>query len=592
MYDDALKKKNFLVAWYGITDLKAAMGMKKQGPILRALLSGSFSEALILAYTKKDLQGVDVEEQKEYMELLQADRNSNETLSSDEIWELQDKFANTPIGHDFFFTWLQEELFANQLELPIIRKECYLEKLNDSHGIYTAALDAISYIRKQHGDNVKITLFISPGTPVMAFSWALVALVNSDMQIDILVSPDMRKSAEIVDLPYKLTDSSLKNTNLSHPEKFDVIFHLYGEQPMPAVLGILQFDCVNHVFVTSKGYSTRRLQHLLDYKKEYLLEIDPFSPQNTKDVILNFVKLHPEWQLIGFNLTGGTKLMYAGAMAACNQCFGVPFYFETRNHKMLWLSDYISEEIVGLKHIEGYFSLSHMAVTRSGYWNDNPDREVRKELTLKLWKWKSEISRIYKKIVPYNATPGKPFHVYQKDISAYLDENSKATLTLGDYSFTIPYCPDFAKYISGGWLEEYVFLQLESLIDKGEITDIRIGLEISWEEEKQTTVQEFDVVFTDGKRLYFLECKAGAYKSEDVQKLQNNVRNYGGIDALGVMTVCFLPNGKSKNALLKRIKAAPNLAMFVGEAIPERLTSRIINFKGGTVYTPCLSKKK
>jgi hypothetical protein len=214
------------------------------------------------------------------------------------------------------------------------------------------------------------------------------------------------------------------------------------------------------------------------------LEIDPFSPQNTKEVILDFLKQHSEWQAIGFNLTGGTKLMYAGAMAACNQCFGVPFYFETRNHKMLWLSDYTSADIVGLKHVDGYFSLSQMFVTRSGHWCDDPNRELRRELTLKLWEWKSEISSIYRQVAPYNDMPGVPFHVYQGDISAYLDGNNEATLTLGDYSFTIPDCPDFAKYASGGWFEEYVFIQLENLAKKGEITDIRIGLEVSWEDDR------------------------------------------------------------------------------------------------------------
>lgn len=586
------ESKNFLVAWYGITDLRAAMGVEKYGPILSALLSGRFSNAFILAYTKADLNDVNIEEQKEYAELLNIDHNANSTLSPEDVWDIQDKFANTPKGHEFYFSWLQNELNINEKKCSVQRVDCILEKLNDSHGIYAASLNVITNIRKSYGDNIKITLFISPGTPVMAFSWALAALVNSDMRIDILVSPDMRKNAEVVDLPYKLTDSSLKNTNLSHPERFDAIVHLYGEQPMPTVLGILQFECSNHIFVTSKGYNTKRLQHLLNKKQDFLLEIDPFSPQDTKDVILDFLKKHPEWHEVGFNLTGGTKLMYAGAIAACNQCFGVPFYFETRNHNMLWLSDYTTADIVGLKQVDGYFALSRMVVTRSGYWEDDSNREFRKELTLKLWEWKSEISNIYKQIVQYNDTPSTPFEAYNKEIYASLDKYNNATLTLGDYTFEIPQCPDFAKYITGGWLEEYAYLQLQPLVEDGSITDIRIGMEVSWEEEQQATVQEFDVVFTDGKRLYFLECKAGAYKSEDVQKLQNNVRNYGGIDARGAMVVCFPPNGRSRNALMKRVEVAPNLAMFIGEAIPERLNQRIRCFSGNAIYTPMQGKKK
>lgn len=591
MQNDTQTKKNILVAWYGITDLRAAMGITKQGPILGVLRTGNFSEAKILCYTKKDLQGINLEEQKEYAELLQANRETNAALSTDEVWYIQDKFANTPAGHDFFLSWLKNELQNIGASVAIDKIDCYLDKLNDSHGIYVASLNTISSIRKQYGDQAHITLFITPGTPVMAFSWALAALVNSDMQIDILVSPDMRKDAEFVELPYKLTDSSLKNTNLSHPEKFDVIFHLYGEQAMPAVLGILQFDCSNHVFITSEGYNTKRLQYLLKSQKEYLLITDPFSPQKTKETILNFIKQHPEWKTIGFNLTGGTKLMYSGAMSACNQCFGIPFYFETKTNQMLWLSDYSTAEIASINEIDVHLPLSRLTISCSGRWEDDPNREFRKELTLKIWEWRSEISNIYKAVAQYNDRPGQAFTEYHKNICAVLDKNNVATLTLGDYSFTIPDCPDFAEYISGGWFEEYTYLQLKPLLDAGDITDIRIGLDIGLEEEKQIKFQEFDIVFTDGKRLYFLECKAGAYKSEDVQKLQDNVRHYGGVNARGAMVTCFPPSGRLKQALLRRIEDAKDLAIFIGEAVPEFLASRIQRFSGNAIYSTPSSGK-
>lgn len=579
------EQKTFLVAWYGIADLRAAMGIGKTGPILGALLSGNFTNLVLLAYTKDNWQAISKEEQQEYADLLAIDRNSNSKMSDDEIYDFQDKFANTPGGHSFFTSWLKEELNRHEKNVEIKCLECQLSKLNDSHGIYSAALNAISEIRNTFGSQTPINLFISPGTPVMAFSWALAALANSDLNISIISSSDARKDFEKIELPYQLTDSTFKNTNLSHPHSFDAIFHLYGGQALPTVFGITQFDCSNHVLVSSAGYPIARLNNFLSGKKIFSLEINPFDPQNVKQTILSFIDSHPEWENIGFNLTGGTKLMYAGANAACAKSFGVPFYFETQNHNMLWLNDYTTEEMVGLSNIDDYLSLSGVLLTRAGHWEDNPYREERKEMTMKIWEWRDKIWPIYKRVAEFNDFEGVPFSEYCEDSAAELDKNGKATLYLGKNSYSLPYCPDFAKYVSGGWLEEYVYLRLEPLMKTGKIKDMRIGAQASWQKETNTPIQEFDVIFSDGKRLFIMECKAGSYLSADVQKLQNNVRNYGGVDARGAMLVCFRPSGRQKNALWERVAKADNLAMFIGKAIEERLADRIFCWTGNAIYT-------
>ena len=112
-------KKSFLFAWYGITDLRAAMGIEKNGPILSALLSGNFSNLVLLAYTKSDWKEISVEEQKEYAGLLAIDRNYNSQMSQKEIYEFQDKFSNTPGGHTFFISWLKSELRRHEKHVEI-----------------------------------------------------------------------------------------------------------------------------------------------------------------------------------------------------------------------------------------------------------------------------------------------------------------------------------------------------------------------------------------------------------------------------------------------------------------------------------------
>ena len=77
----------------------------------------------------------------------------------------------------------------------------------------------------------------------------------------------------------------------------------------------------------------------------------------------------------------------------------------------------------------------------------------------------------------------------------------------------------------------------------GRIFDLRIGMEVMgagqiphpW----QMPVGEFDCVFTNGNRLFIVECKSGAVKQEHIQKLENNVKTYGGIAAKGILFTSF-----------------------------------------------------
>ena len=190
---------------------------------------------------------------------------------------------------------------------------------------------------------------------------------------------------------------------------------------------------------------------------------------------------------------------------------------------------------------------------------------------------------MYRRLSSYNDTSRLPFHFTNRNIDISLDENKEAKIYFEDSCYSFDYFPDFAKYLSGGWLEEYTYLQLKPLLDEGIITDIRIGFEIEWKQSTKTTAQEFDVIFTNSRQLFILECKAGNIISSDIIKLQNNVRDYAGVDGRGALIAAFMPHHV---AVRNRVEGAKNIAMFVDEAIPNRLSKRILNISGKGVYTP------
>jgi hypothetical protein len=84
---------------------------------------------------------------------------------------------------------------------------------------------------------------------------------------------------------------------------------------------------------------------------------------------------------------------------------------------------------------------------------------------------------------------------------------------------------------------------------------------------------ELDVVFTDGYSLYIVECKAGDVTQEQVMKLQNLVRFYGGVEGRGILASCFPP---STDAVRKKVADA-RLSLCSGKWFPEQLDALMLS---------------
>ncbi|AKF86368.1 hypothetical protein MFUL124B02_25825 [Myxococcus fulvus 124B02] len=575
--------KRFLLTWYGITDLRAALGFEENGgPILAALMTREYSHVLVLAYSDPAKTGPDIEraQQRYTTKLAPALANpASEKPSRAEQTEAVDAFSNTPEGHALFRAWLHEEIRRLDLGVAIRFVPKELASLNDAKGIYDAAAEALDVVLATEGEK-EVSLYLSPGTPVMAFTWAFVSLMNPELGIRAIVSPDPRQPPAQVRLPYELLDPSRRQRrpgNAVAEGGFDTVFHLFGEQRLPGLLGVLQFPSKHHVFVSSPKYPAECMRRFLPQDASFAeLHVNPFDPMSTHQEILGAVAAMPGSQRVGFNLTGGTKLMFAGAQAACRKVGGVPFYFETRDHSLVFLDDFSMMEVRGVQNVETFVELNGFVVSRPGHWADNPARERRRELTRLLWRERRLIATLYQALAEVNCKPLGPFHVKREGVEASLDSEMRGHLRLGNAVQVLPGCPDFASYLCGGWLEEYAFTCLEPALKSGRLRDLRIGLEVAWPGMPNGTgrhaAQEFDVALTDGRRLFLLECKAGRVLSEDIYKLENSVRNYGGLEARGMLVAAFPPPDASR----RRLEGARNLSWLDGNRVPSRLVDELL----------------
>lgn len=568
--------KKFLLTWYGITDLRASLGFENtDGPIAGALAAEEYSDVVVLCYTRMDDTSGGEDAGAAFEAALAAVHDAGHHRDWKVTGEFVSRFANTPAAHAHFARWLEARVHAADNSTKIWFKSEKLRELNDTEGIYACAMDALDFAAKADGEKL-VTLFLSPGTPVMAFVWALAALRHPDLKKRLIVSPVVGKPPEAISLPAEWLERhhTSRTGTRDAVDRFDVTFHLFGEQRMPALLGIRQFASKKHVFVNSKEYPASCVEAFLDGSTFEELAISPWDARSVHEKIVHHAKPLPANARIGINLTGGTKMMFAGALSAARVLGAVPFYFDSRNQSVTYVDSHLQEMIRPIASIEDFLLLNGdgLKVSEKGLPTEMPtDRRL---LTDMLWKNHTKIARCYRKLREFN-DGFKPFVFENEHFYFSLGKDASATARGCGLDLHFQDWPDFAKYLSGGWFEEYVYSQFKPYEDKGVIKDLRLNVKLQLNRENapgalrpdSALYNELDVVFTDGYSLYIVECKAGDVTQEQVMKLQNLVRFYGGVEGRGILASCFPPGTE---AVRKKVTDA-RLSLCSGKWFSEQL---------------------
>lgn len=580
--------RKYLLTWYGITDFRASLGLEHEhatGPVLGALLAEDYTDLILLGFTHPDKTEIKAH-------VFQQRLVEMESVKPGASRQFINTISNTIEAHNHFNQWLENQLHYAGKKVEVRFHSVLLKHLNDTEGIYEAAIQSLSAVAVSEGEKL-VTLYLSPGTPVMAFVWAFAALRHPNLKKRLIASSQPELPPENIVLPNEWLEwhgRQVRTTNADF-DQYDVIFHLFGEQRIPNLLGVIQFSSRKHIFVNSALFPADVMKQFLGEAEYGQITVDPYDPENVRSIILDMIAKMPSTTRIGFNLTGGTKLMYAGALAACRKVNATPFYFNSRNNQVLFLNDFHSVDTKQIQSVETFIQLNgnNLFISKAGHWADIPGIESpeRKRLTSELWQARSKISRLYRELSRYN-DGFQPFELRKGDVYTKLSKDKSAKISLGSRHFEFKEWPDFAKYLCGGWFEEYTFIRLQPLVDAGLIKDMRIGLQVAFKEDSHEnnsvsiqeqisnilgdTYQEFDITLTDGRRLYIIECKAGAVKTEHVMKIHNIIRYFGGIEGRAILASCFCPNNR---VVKKKIDDSKNLKSVSGTNLFKQLEAII-----------------
>lgn len=569
--------KKFLLTWYGITDFRASLGFENtDGPIVGALAAEAYSDVVILGYTRAGNDSNEcVEDQKHFAEELASIRNAGQEKDWKTTGAFVSKFANTTVAHKYFIDWLKAKILDIGGSAKIQLKSEKLRELNDTEGIYACAMRALDFVAQEAGEKL-VTLYLSPGTPVMAFVWAFAALGHPDLKKRLIASPVIGKPPETISLPAEWLGRHSANQDATRDAAsgFDVTFHLFGEQRMPSLFGIRQFESKRHIFVNSKEYPAACMRAFIHGGELDELPVDPWDALAVHKKIIHHAKRLPASARIGVNLTGGTKLMFAGALSAARVLGAVPFYFDSRNHRVTFVDSLCRKKIRPIDSVEDFLLLNGDGLKLSQKGTPEDILPDRCRLTEMLWRNNAKIARCYKKLREFNDS-FKPFILENENFYFELGRDGSAVAKGYGLNIRFENWPNFAQYLSGGWFEEYVYLQCKPYEDAGVIKDLRINIKLQLDQGSSggsshldaSLYNELDVVFTDGYSLYIVECKAGDVTQEQVMKLQNLVRFYGGVEGRGIVASCFPPNTES---VRKKIKDA-RLTLCSGRSFSEQL---------------------
>ena len=586
--------KRVLLTWYGITDLRAALGFEESdGPVLSALTTGTFTDAIVLGYTAPEKsQVVDSKLMTEWLERVTTPSVAKQQVDRRAAQDAVDAFSNTQSGHELYIRWLDEVLRSRRRNVGINLIPKRLTKLNDVEGIIDAATTAIRTALSRP-DQKRLTAFISPGTPVMAYVWALLARSNPHLEIEVMANSDPRTEPEVVGissaapLPMIYPDAECEGSDT----EYELVVHLMGEQPIPVLFGVRQFSAKQHLILTTKEHEAmaRRLATAWGITATPIVIPDAFKPADTRKAIGKQIAKLPLGCKIAVNTTGGTKLMFAGALSACWERGLDPFYVEIRKHNVISLRDGSQVPFVGISNVEDFLGAENFLIDTSGSQNDeiHAIRHARLVAAAAVWKHRSVMGALYKtpNFMSFNEARDRdsqrgvlregPFSFTWANGHASLDETGRVRLELSGALIDIPAAGSY-QFIAGGWLEDLTYSLLRPLEESGVIRDLRVSLRVKYPDESlsplEATAQEFDCLFTDGKRLWIVECKAGAIRQEAIQKLENNLKLYGGVAARGII-VSTLALGRTQAA---RIKRSPGISVVNPELLSSDELQRII----------------
>ena len=317
---------------------------------------------------------------------------------------------------------------------------------------------------------------------------------------------------------------------------------LISGQPIPNLIPLLMEKPERAIFLVSNEMQqeAKRLRQVVQSWGIAIEEhrIPPFDLNAVSALCAELIAAHGKEGLT-LNVTGGTKVSALSAFEAFYSSGCRIIYVNTTTDELLTLSP--SEKKTALPDLIGvrdYLAVYGLTMDKgSGKPPVGAAQRIRqsKRLAELLVDEDSLLQTLNNKSQPHlnrkangasylHLEPGD-FTVDYRPLFKLLTEAGVTTHGINQ-GVNINHWEDIF-YVGGGWLEEYVFHTVKEL----GVRDVRINVKVAWDGiGRQSTTNEFDVLFTLRNRLHVISCKAANLEREETGKGKAAIYE---LDALG-----------------------------------------------------------
>ncbi|MDO5319905.1 MAG: DUF1887 family CARF protein [bacterium] len=362
--------------------------------------------------------------------------------------------------------------------------------------------------------------------------------------------------------------------------KYDVVIHLIGEQLVPNYMAIKLSEASTHILMTTTRTKIfyEKLKRIFSSREMEIRHVEvPATDYRgvlaKLDTIDGLQGLH-----VGFNVTGGTKVMMAAALDWCRTRQHSPFYFDTQERKIHFFGD--SAATVDMppvfESVAEFLTLAGYVIARPGRRAEDVLSVGRRRLLREFWQNRDRVRRPIGKFADatdkkFMNQPGRAPNCFWDAVDEleHVTERS-APMLFGEWRQEFPEGEDWrpaAVFGAGGWFEEWMLMTFSESERAQKFTDLQTGLVLQFGESRgENDAQEIDLAYTDGYVLTLIECKAGRVKQEYIQKLENLRQQLGGVMGRGFL--CVVNQQDDDDLIVQRVKAG-GISMVTHMALPQ-----------------------
>ncbi len=304
-----------------------------------------------------------------------------------------------------------------------------------------------------------------------------------------------------------------------------ILVSLVSEQTIPNILGIRHFQPDELLFISTEEMEKKGKVDSTLYAVNHGCKIKYSIGKNAniirvrEDSILDCQKEIEKWiqgredsEFI-VNLTGGTKIMSIAAFEYFKDFGSRMIYMPLKNKYIVPFPKKTPKKPVALDvrlSVVEYLAAYGLKVTNEHVLERNRNlarqREALSTFIVKNYNNLADMLRWFSTSLRSERNE-RTFSFSKKyDCS---NEKEKEFLRRSGFKkqddiYSKELCKSETGFLTGGWLEEYCFNIVNEFLGKG-IDDAVVGISIK---SHLGTDNEFDVMFTSGNILYFIECKS------------------------------------------------------------------------------------